>query len=182
MNVVFDTSLLLLLINPLAPPPPGPDGTANKEAARARINHLLDTLDQDGATVLLPTPALSELLIRSPLAASEIVESLTRQRSMVIAGFDTRAAIECGLLLSQRYGFGKRRRPKGMPAAAKTKVKFDHQIVAIARVAGAIAIYSDDEGVRTLAKFAGIPTYGVWDLPPPPPTQLDLLGSAAKRE
>jgi hypothetical protein len=47
------------------------------------------------------------------------------------------------------------------------KVKFDRQIVAIAKVVGATVIYSDDKDVATLAKKQGIETIGVADLPLP---------------
>lgn len=48
------------------------------------------------------------------------------------------------------------------------KVKFDHQIVAIAKTVGAEVVYSDDEDVQKLCNGSDIKVFGVWDLAPPP--------------
>lgn len=47
------------------------------------------------------------------------------------------------------------------------KVKFDRQIIAIARVVGASKIYSDDENLAKFAKRIGIEVISIWDLPIP---------------
>ena len=54
------------------------------------------------------------------------------------------------------------------------KVKYDRQIVAIAKVSGATAIYSDDD-VRTLGGRHGIPVLGLADLPLPAGAAQGLL-------
>jgi hypothetical protein len=164
MKVAFDTSILLLLINPSAPPPTPPDGISNGAQARQRLNHLLDTLDQQNAIALLPAPSLVELLMRAPGGATQIAAIVDRLSRFVVAAFDERAAIECGIMLSQRYRLGTRRRSKEQPA----KVKFDHQIVAIAKIQGATTIYSDDEDLAKLADLAGIACVGIWQTPLPP--------------
>ena len=56
-------------------------------------------------------------------------------------------------------------------------MKFDHQIVAIARVARATTIYTDDDGLQKLAISLAIKAQGVASLPLPPEdpqTKLDL--------
>lgn len=47
------------------------------------------------------------------------------------------------------------------------KIKFDRQIVAIAKVAAATAIYSDDRQLRTFAEQQGLSVIGLADLPVP---------------
>lgn len=54
------------------------------------------------------------------------------------------------------------------PEASRTKVKFDRQIVAIAAVERATAVYSDDGDVIAYAKEAGIDGYRLADLQLPP--------------
>ena len=54
------------------------------------------------------------------------------------------------------------------------KVKFDRQIVAIAKVRGATEIYSDDQDIATFGADAGIPVCPVAEVPLPPPKQEDL--------
>ena len=53
---------------------------------------------------------------------------------------------------------------KQSPQATWAKLKYDRQIVAIAKVVGASAIYSDDKDIRILAADAGIPVVGIADL------------------
>lgn len=59
--------------------------------------------------------------------------------------------------------------------ATWAKVKFDRQIVAIAKVFNATMIYTDDSDVRALAAAENIPVTGVAELPlPPPKTQMEM--------
>jgi hypothetical protein len=64
--------------------------------------------------------------------------------------------------------FAEGKRLNAGELAQRAKPKFDHQIVAIARVEKATVIYSDDEGLGRFAKRAGIKTIGVGQLPLPP--------------
>lgn len=50
----------------------------------------------------------------------------------------------------------------------KSKLKFDHQIVAIAKVVGADVVYSDDTDVKALCARETIKCQGVWELPARP--------------
>ena len=59
-------------------------------------------------------------------------------------------------------------RKGGSQEIAKTKIKFDRQIVAIAKVEGATAVYSDDKNVVAYAREAGLEGYRLADLPEPP--------------
>jgi hypothetical protein len=54
------------------------------------------------------------------------------------------------------------------PEAEWAKVKFDRQIVAIARVVGAKAIYTNDGQLAKHAKAAGLDAIGSDELPEPP--------------
>lgn len=47
-------------------------------------------------------------------------------------------------------------------------MKFDHQIVAIARVENATVIYSDDNHLGRFARRHGIEVFGIASLPLPP--------------
>lgn len=64
---------------------------------------------------------------------------------------------------------------RGGSGATWAKVKFDRQIVAIAKVARATAIYSDDADVRTIATAEGIVVIGLAQLSVPPETaQIEM--------
>ncbi len=57
----------------------------------------------------------------------------------------------------------------------KTQIKFDRQILAIAKIQGASVIYTDDEKLAKLVKNNGIDVVMTLDIPlPPPKIQHDL--------
>jgi hypothetical protein len=53
----------------------------------------------------------------------------------------------------------------GRGTGPKAKVKFDHQIVAIAKALGADVVYSDDKGVQAQCERESLSCFGVWGLP-----------------
>ena len=65
---------------------------------------------------------------------------------------------------------------RGDTGGTWAEVKYDRQIVAIAKVHGATTIYSDDGGIKTLGARAKINVVSVADLPlPAQKAQLDWL-------
>jgi len=95
-----------------------------------------------------------------------------RQRSSKIADFDQRAAVEMAAATREAIDAGNKRSGSESTWA---KVKFDRQIIAIARVEGASTIYSDDEDIVRFAKNSGITVTRISDLPlPPEDTQRSL--------
>lgn len=162
MKVVFDASILLPLLEPGVPVPPPPPGLSDASAT-SRVEHLIDTLDREGAVALVPTPALSEVLTRAGAATASILHRLKTFRFFDIVPFDEVAAIECAALLSStRSGRTK------TAVATWAKVKFDHQIAAVAKVHGATRVYSDDADLKRLAPRIGATIVGLWELPEPP--------------
>lgn len=174
--VVIDTTMLLLLLRPDTPVPPGPNGVPI-DRPRDRIDYLVNDLAKSNTKLVIPTPALSEALVRAGAAASQqIVDYLTKWTVFQIAPFDTRAAIEVAAMTRAALSRGKK---KGASDAVWNKVKYDRQIVAIAKVVGATMIYSDDGDIRTIAREVQIAVNGLADLPLPPEKpkspQLDML-------
>ena len=107
----------------------------------------------------------SEMCIRDRTEASlQIVEYINKYAIFRVESFDTRAAIELGAM--SREALGARGKRGGL-TAVWSKIKFDRQIVAIAKVVGASEIYSDDSDVVAIAKQAGIKVIGLADLPLP---------------
>jgi hypothetical protein len=62
-----------------------------------------------------------------------------------------------------------------------SKVKFDRQIVAIARVVQATTIYTDDENLAATAKAVGIQSIGLAELTLPAETAQGQLPFEAKK-
>lgn len=168
MTVLFDTSTLLLAIDPGAKPPLDPETNQPLEHAKRRVEYLIRTLSKDKAKVLIPAPVLAEVLVHAGSAANDYVQSLQKSPFRV-APFDTRAAIEWAAGMEISRSTSKRK------AAPWAKVKFDHQIVAVAKVEDVETIYSDDGDIYTMAKRAGLNVVRSSELPlDPDDKQLHL--------
>jgi len=156
--VVFDASILLFLFDENTP--------SSVPGAKQRVEHLIDRLSKAGEKIVIPTPALSECLVHAGPAGADYLAILGKQSCFRIASFDERAAIEAAIRTFDARQRGQRK--GGNPADSKTKIKFDRQIVAVATVEGASAVYSDDDALRGYAVEAGMDAYRLSDLPLPP--------------
>lgn len=176
--VVLDANMLLLMMGSDAKPPKDPRTGQPIERAKERIDHLIATLDRSRTKVLVPTPVLSEILVRAGDAGPNYLEFLNASARFKIVPFDTRAAVEVAALTREALDSGDKR---GGSKAAWAKVKFDRQIVAIARTEGATAIYSDDEDIGSLGERVRIQVVRLIDLPvPPADSQLPLPWDASQ--
>lgn len=169
--VVFDNNFLTFLFHERPGDVTDPDSGEVVERPQARIQHLVATLRAEGTRILIPSPALAELLtfVESP---HPILESIQRASSFEVAAFDTKAAIETALTLRRAREAGDMR---GGSDKARASIKFDHQIVGIAKSRGARTLYSSDSHIRRLATHAHIPAVAIWDLELPPPSQDELF-------
>jgi hypothetical protein len=155
--VAFDTSFLILAFD-------------EKAASRQAIPHLAERIDllladlkKSRTKVIIPTPALSEFLVRADIALLEILNTSSLVK---IAPFDQRAAIEAATMTRDAIReIGKKDQ---VAAATWAKIKFDRQIVAIAKVEGVDAIYSTDPDIVRHSQRAGIRCLGIPDLPTSP--------------
>src|SRR4051812_15729574 len=105
--VVIDATNLLLMLRPETPVPPGPDGL-QIDQPKERIDYLVHRLDKAKDTLVIPTPALSEALVRAGAAASQkIIEHLQRYKVFRIEPFDTRAAVEVAAMTRKALDSGR---------------------------------------------------------------------------
>jgi predicted nucleic acid-binding protein len=141
------------------------------ERTLLRLDHLLDTMSKSGGRIVLPTPALSELLVRANEGTSAWLAALQRRSTVSVASFDLRAAAECAFIhrLATKAG-GKRAGTKS--GEHYQKIKVDRQIAAIAKVSNADLIVTDDENLIAVSKFIGLATSKV--------AELELPASAAQ--
>jgi hypothetical protein len=163
--VVFDATTLLYLLDPEAKAPTDPETGAPVSRVQDRITYLVSELEKRKEKIIVPTPALSELLVRAGEAGPDYLDILNRHAAFKIVDFDQRAAVEVAAATREALAAGDKR---GGAESAWAKVKFDRQIIAIARVEGASTIYSDDGDIVRFAKSFGIPVVRVCDLPLPP--------------
>lgn len=166
--VVFDSSVLLLVLDPNAKPPIDPATGQHLDKAAARIEYLIETLTADKEQIVVPTPVVSEVLVHAGDAMQPYLDIMNGQSAFRIAPFDQKAAIEAALSMSDAIGRGGHRVDAAHPDATKTKIKFDRQIVAIARAEGAHAVYADDAHIHHYAKQAELDAYKTADLELPP--------------
>jgi|SRR5579871_2431902 len=171
--VVFDATYLMALFRPELGPPRDSNGNLI-EKGKERLALLIATLEKARTKIIIPAPALSELLVRAGTDASQlIVESINKSSVMKIEAFDALAAIEVAAMTRKAIDGGSKK--EGIDATW-AKVKYDRQIVAIAKVAQATTIYSDDGDISTLATRASIKVVKIEELPfPPESPQPDLF-------
>lgn len=162
MVVVFDTTFLLLLFNPATDPATDADGNPIPRC-RERVEYLAQKLNDSKTLICVPTPALSELMVKAGKAGPGYLKELAKTSRFKISPFDTRAALDASDLIGKILKEQKHR-----DDGDRAKVKFDTQIVAIAKAQGAKAIFSDDKGVKNKALRFGITTFKVADLDAPP--------------
>jgi predicted nucleic acid-binding protein len=160
--VVFDTSFLVPLLDPRV------KGIGEVDA---KLTHLIETLDKQKDVVIVPTPALSETLIGAGDAAPQYLEILSKTPRFRIASFGPRAAVEA----AARHREALRAGDKKEGAESWAKVKFDRQIVAIAKVEGAERIYSNDADIHRFGRAEGIEVIRLRDLADPPAKPPDLI-------
>ena len=161
---LFDANILLLLLDPTLPAPTDTvTGKAVTDVGR-RINHLVSSLQKDQTKIIIPTPALAEVLTRAERAGADYFMKLNRSAAFKIEPFETRAAIELARMTAMAIASGDKR--EGL-SASWNEIKFDRQIVAIAKVAKVSTVYSDDENLGKLAKAQGINVITLRELPLP---------------
>lgn len=167
MIVVIDTSVLLALLNPAIRLPADPETGQPITRSTERIAYLIQRLEK--SSLLVPTPVLAEILARAKEATQGYIDTLKSQKVISIAAFDQRAAIEAGLLLGDALAAVV---PDNQD---KRAMKFDIQILAIAKVNGADQIISTDDKLLRRAERLGITAIHLSQLPlPPSPPQLAL--------
>ncbi len=170
--IAIDTTSLSLLINPSANAPLDPNTGNVVTRIKERFDFFQAKLVKEQETLLIPTPVLSELLILSRDNASLVLERLHKSSRFKIAPFDERAAIELAIIHRDAVAAGDK---KGGSSESWVKIKFDRQIIAVAKVNGADTIYSDDKNLSNFAKLAGLDVVRVWEMELPPQSdQIEL--------
>ena len=172
--VVFDSSVLLLVLDPQAKAPIVPSTGAVLERAAERVDFLIGNLSKEREKIIIPTPVLSEVLVYAGAALEEYLDTLNSQSAFRIASFDQKVAIAMRDAITR----GGHRIDAAKHDVTKTKIKFDRQIVGIAKAEAAHTIYSDDADVHNYAKHSGLKAYRTaeLDLPPENPQPLDFEG------
>jgi hypothetical protein len=173
--VAIDSTFLLVVLHPTAPIPKDPSTGKPWEKGRERVEYLIERLSDEKATVIIPTPVLSEVFVRAgPKAINDYLAGIRSTRCFRIGPFDQKAAVEVAMMTDAALAAGRKR---GASTGPWQKVKIDRQIVAIAKAEGADLIYSSDKDIRNLAIAERLNVEGFGDLPQRPVSdqgELDL--------
>jgi predicted nucleic acid-binding protein len=171
--VVIDTTIAMLLFRRDVPKRVTDSKGNVIDHADARVAHLVKTLDSLKSKIVIPTPVPSELLVRVTAQERQLIlEQINKHAVFRVEPFETKAAVEVAIMTHGASSAGDK---KGGLNASWQKVKFDRQIVAIAKVAQSSVIYTDDSDIESIAKAVNIPTLGLADLELPPETAQGQL-------
>ena len=97
--VVFDATVLIDLFHP-----------RTHTDRKSKLDHLVAELQRTKTKIAIPTPALSEFLARAAKARQCCIYSrLSSSTAFKIVAFDTRAAMECALMLDAALTGGDKR-------------------------------------------------------------------------
>ena len=165
MLVVFDTQFVALFLHPAARVPDDPTTHAPLTDAAGRIEHLVANLEEQDATILIPTPALAEFLVLAGSAGPQYLSELKNHTAFKIEPFDEMAAIEAAASEVAAMTTGDKR---GGATGEWQKIKVDRQIVAIAKTRGAASVYSNDSDIMRLGARDGMAVVTAYALPLPP--------------
>lgn len=133
---------------------------------------MIAELQKTKIKILIPTPALAEFYVK---ADPEVIANFKGKSAFIIASFDEKAALECSISIADAIRAGDKK--ASQPDAGWQKIKFDHQIAAIAKCNRATTIYSEDVGLRRFAERLGMRALSIQDLPDDPASvqqKLDL--------
>jgi hypothetical protein len=160
--IVFDTSYLVVMLQEKFPPV---KDRSNKSVpkARERIKYLVEQLSANNSIIIIPTPVLAEIMVRAGKAGPEYLDKLSNSSKFRLTSFDVRAAIEAAEIIRK-----VKDEQSGQPIDTWAKVKFDIQIVSIAKAENSAIIYSDDPGIENHGRRAGIQVRRICDLQLPP--------------
>jgi hypothetical protein len=169
--VLIDATILLLMLRP-GTPVPGDEKGVPPDKVGERLEFFVNQMENDGIRIGIPTPALSEALVRFGAQAQDVMAKLAKFVAFEICPFDGMAAIEVAQMAMADLG---KKRPREQVYA---KLKYDRQIIGIAKAKSVTAIYSDDGDVAALARRMAIRTISLREmpLPPPPVTAKPVVG------
>ena len=168
---VFDSTTLLYVLDPEVAVPIDPQTRQPVAHAKDRVNALIERFQQTQEVVVVPTPVLSEVLVNAGSAAEEYVATLGDNSRFRIVPFGERAAIELSIMLKQAFEKGGWR--KGTKVT-RAEMKFDRQILAIARVEDENHIYTDDGPMTKFAEAEGFKVTATRNIPLPSQAVLPL--------
>lgn len=174
MRIAFDTNVLAWMLSDAAAPPIDKSTGKPVTEGGARLKLLKDRITSgEIEPIIIPTPVLAEVFSVEPDALGKYLPILSDPLVFTLAPFGLAASVELSIVNNEYLATGDKR---GGLQHSWQKIKTDRQIFAIAKVAGADAIYTDDDGLSKLCEQRGMRVVHSWEIPlPDTGTQNDML-------
>jgi predicted nucleic acid-binding protein len=161
--IALDATTLSILLNPQARLPNDPATNLPIDLGRERILGFIAQAEKERRKFVIPTPATAELLTAIGPTSADYIRIVNRKAVFEVRSFDEVAAVELAFL--NRDIFASLDTKNGLEPWQK--MKFDRQILAIAKVAGCEKIMTEDGGLANRARLCDIEPISIADLPIP---------------
>lgn len=174
MIVGIDSTFLLYFFAPSGTVlTPLDENDAQIPFAKERVQGLIAELEKASSKVIVGTPALSEVMVRTGVVAGQgYLKIMRTSKAFRVVPFDEKAAIEVAIMAGHMLAGADE---ADLLVGTKAKIKYDRQIVAIAHTEGATTFFTDDGNQRRLAQRLGMIVRGISDcLVPTVAAQQDL--------
>ena len=165
MRIIFDTNILVQAMTGMKDGCKLSDPKNGLEIPdpKRRIEALIDMVESSGGSIIIPTPVLAEYLVGIDKGDHQNHLRLIQRKSCFeIASFDEIAAIECAQMPSIKELKAM------MKSDTANKVKFDRQIISIAKSLNVDEIWTHDIGVFKRCKEMGMTVKSLADIEPAP--------------
>ncbi|WP_243077716.1 type II toxin-antitoxin system VapC family toxin [Pantoea sp. MQR6] len=169
-KIIVDTNILICLMkkNSSSTNLLGEDGFTTIDNLELRAKALLEHIERNGGTIIIPTPVLAEYLlgIDGEKNKHAHIAEISSMNCFEIIPFEELAAIECSLLPSlQEFKQFAKQIDSNQTA---NKIRFDRQILSIAKANGITEIWSCDGEVIKKGKEVGIEVKSIAEMHPIP--------------
>lgn len=146
----------------------GSEGFCGIENIELRSKALLDHIERNGGTIVIPTPVLAEYLLGIDGESNKHahVNLISSMNCFEILSFEEIASIECSMLPSKQE-FKQFIKQLNSNETAN-KIRFDRQIIAIAKANGITEIWSSDSQVIKKGLEVGIDVKSLSEIQPIP--------------
>lgn len=161
--IALDATTLSILLNPKARLPVDPATNLPIDLGRERILGFIAQAEKERRKFVIPTPATAELLTAIGPTSADYIRIVNRKAVFEVRSFDEVAAVELAFL--NRDIFASLDAKNGLEPWQK--MKFDRQILAIAKVAGCEKIMTEDGGLANRARLCDIEPISIAELPIP---------------
>lgn len=138
-------------------------GGLMQDIADRRIEHLNTVLEGQRSRIIIPTPVLAEVLVKRLTDSADVVQALRDAPRVDVVPFGAAAAVEAAIMLNRHVP----RKAERDREWSKHRLKFDLQILAIAKVEGVAAIYANDDGLLRRARAEGLKALSLGELSAP---------------